>query len=509
MSQRYLSNTFYSLIFFGIQLLVSLWSSPVIINSVGKQNFGIIVIANTMSLFGWLSLMDIGLQGALTKHFADAFSCDSCGREKIRQLFQTALSIYLIIGVVACFVVLVLSFFPDIFTVDSTQYSLLSKAFTVIAAFNLLLFPLLSFVAVAEGLQEYRSIKMIGTIMLLVWALTVYLMARKGAGVLYFLTADYLKTVLQYLLILSVVKFKLPWLRISLVWPKMSGLKPIANLSVDLFISRITGIVFNQTDVLIITLLLGQTAIVSDYHSANIIFLTLIGVSAVFNSVVISEASQLNNSGTVVLIKNLALTGTRTASAYVLPVSTAVFVWAPDLLRIWLGCDFEKNGLLLRVMVLAIVPVVASGVTSTLLVGIDQLRGVLWVPILSALINLAISLCGVKHFGIIALAVGTTFAYLVGGLLYNRYCLSILGVTNSLFYWVTIAKPLAISCLVGACGYCLKSVISVDKLWQLVTIIMVFSLLNYGLIILFSTRSVRRELLTVIGLGRFGLGANR
>lgn len=505
MSQRYLNNTFYSLIFFVIQLLVALWTSPVIINSVGKQNYGVIVVVNTMSLFGWLSLMDIGLQGALTKHFADAFRSGDSGRERAKQLFHSALSIYLLCGAVACFVVMALSGFPGFFTVDPMQYSLLSRAFTVIAAFNLLLFPLLSVIAVAEGLQEYRLIKVIGIYALLGWALAVYLLARTGAGVLYFLIADYMKTALQFLLILAVVRVKLPWFGIALKWPRLSELKSIANLSIDLFISRITGIVFNQTDVLIITLLLGQTAIVSDYYSANAMFVTIIGITAVFNSVVVSETAWLSQSDSLDRIKELAVTGTRVTSAYVLPVSVAVFVWAPDILRVWLGSEFEKNGQLLRIFMIALVPITASGVTSTLLIGIDRLRGVLWVPILSVLINLVISLAGVKPFGIIALAIGTTLAYLVGSLLYNRYCLSLLDSPSIWFYRVTMAKPLAISCVVGALGYWMRSAFPIDRLWQMVAVIVLFVSVNYCLIMLFSTRTVRRELITVIGLGRFGL----
>jgi O-antigen/teichoic acid export membrane protein len=502
MSQRYLGNTFYSLIFFCFQLLVSLWSSPLIINSLGKQNYGIIVVVNTMSVFGWLSLMDFGLQGALTKHLADAFSDNECGRERSMQLFQMALSFYVLIGLVASAVVLVLSLFPMLFSVNTTQYSVLSRAFIVVAIFNFLFFPLICFAAVAEGLQEYRTIKLISALVLLSWGVSVYLLAEARAGVLSFLVADYVKTLLQNLLLLVVIRKKLPWLRIALRIPKFRDLKSLVNLSVDLFVSRITGIVFNQTDVLIITIILGQTALVTDYYSANALFMTVIGVSAVFNTAVVSETAWLNRDHSINRIKVLAEVGTRVSSAFVLPVAAAVFVWAPDILRVWLGHEFEKNGLLLRLMMIALIPIVSSGITSTLLVGIDRLRGVLWVPIFSVLINLVISLAGIKPFGIVALGAGTTLAYVVGSLLYNRYCLAILESNSFRFYRETMAKPLVVSFMCGAAGFWVKSEILIENLFQMITIMMLFLLISYALIFLLSSCYVRRELLAVIGIGR-------
>lgn len=503
MTQRYLRNTFYSLFFFALQSLVTLLASPAIIRTLGKESYGIIVAVNTLSAFGWLSLMDLGLEGALTKHLADAFREGEKGREKAALLFQSALTLYLGCGIVAGILVASLSLFPTLFSVSPRLYPLISRALIVVAAFNVVIFPLLTVAAVVEGLQEYRSMKTLGGLVLLGWAVAVFFLVQARAGVLSFLVADFLKTALQYGLLVVLVKRKLPWLKIRAALPDLRELKAMASLSLDLFVSRITGMVFNQTDVLIITLVLGQLPLVTDYYSANALFAAALSVASVFNKVVISEAAWAHREGSSQGVLGVAVVGTRLTAAYVFPLAAAIFVWAPDILNVWLGPEFVKNEALLRMLMLALIPLASSGVTSTLLVGIDKVRGSLWIPLLSIFINLLISVAGVRSFGILALGLGTTTAHFIGSWLFNRYCLRILQAKASVFYLQTLAKPLTVTLLCAVAALFLRSMMPVSDIWKLVTAIGGFLTICYGSIFLCCSDDMRVELLTVIGLQRF------
>ena len=500
MTHRYLNNTFYSLIFFVLQSLVSLWASPFIIATLGKESYGIIVVVNTLSAFGWLSFVDLGLQGSLTKHLAETFREGFEGREKAVLLFQSALTIYLFCGLLAGLLVASLSRFPTLFSQEPSLYPLITQALVVVAGFNLIIFPLLSIVAVVEGLQEYRTMKMLSVAVLLAWAVAVYFLVKSRAGLLSFLFADYLKLMFQYLVLIFLVKKKLPWLSLRVRIPRLCDLRSMAGLSLDLLVSRITGLVFNQTDVLIITLVLGQMALVSDYYSANALFMAILSITSVFNSVVVSEVAWVNKDGSIDGLLGLAVVGTRSTVAYVLPFAVAVFVWAPEILNLWLGSQFIKNATLLRIMILAIIPIATSGIMSTLLVGINRLRGALWISLLSVATNLLISISLVGSLNILALGLGTTVAYGLSSALYNRYCLNILQAKAGKFYKDTLVIPLSLSLLCGGIGFSLKSSLQLENIAQLLCMLIIFLVVCYGSIFVLCSKEVRCELLAVVGL---------
>jgi O-antigen/teichoic acid export membrane protein len=467
MSRRYLSNTRYSAFFFVFQFLVSLVVTPLIIRALGKEAYGIIVAASTLSAFGWLSLMDMGLQGALTTFLAGAFARGAEGRLKAQMLFSAATTLYLCCGVAAGSVVWLLSRFPGLFSVTRSLQSEISGALLLIALFNLLIFPCLSLYAAAEALQEYRFMKMSSFLVLMVWCGAVLILIQRHSGLLWFLAVDYLRLLAQYLILYVPLRKRLPWLKIRLGFPEFREIVPLMHLSADMFVNRVTGLVFNQTDVLIISLVLGSMALAADYQTANMLFLMIVNVGAIFNAAASSESAWLGTNGSPPELVELALTGSKLAASFILPAAAVVFVWGGEILRVWLGPDYEHNVHLLRVMLLSVIPIVATGMPATMLLGLNRLRGALWIPLLSITVNLVVSILFLSRFGILALGIGTAVAYFVNGVCYSYYMHKVL-VTD---YWLFHREILGVPLLVGS-GYVLsmlliKPHLAVDGYWTL------------------------------------------
>ena len=168
--------------FYFFQFFINILITPLIIHSVGKEHYGIIVTTATLSIFGWLSLMDLGLQGAVTKILADAFASAQDNHEQTNEFIQTALSFYIICGVLSGAAVLVFSFQPQILSKQTALSSSISSALIVVAIFNLLIFPLLTFEATAEALQEYKFIRSSSIIIVGLWGISIFLIVQLHAN---------------------------------------------------------------------------------------------------------------------------------------------------------------------------------------------------------------------------------------------------------------------------------------------------------------------------------------
>ena len=498
--ERYLKNTFYSGLFFVLQMLVTLVLTPFIIRNVGKESYGIIVTSGTLSLFGWFALMDFGLQGALTKYLADSFREGEDGKQKALTYLHSATSIFLLCGVISCIFILVISLFPGLFNVNYSLYDVVTRSFWVVALSNLIIFPLLPVQAIAEAMQEYRLLKIASTFVLVLWLIAmVYLICSK-VTVYYLLIAEYLKTVVLFVIVWLCLKRQYSWLHMGVKVPRLSEIGHITNLSLDLFVSRLTGLVFNQTDVLIITLLTGQLMMVTDYYSANAVFMAIVAITGIFNISVVSETAWLN--GNTDHLIDLAATGCRVTAAIVLPIAAVFFVWAPEILSAWLGPEYGKNQILLRIFLISLIPIVATGVTSTMLVGMNKLRGALWISVLSVSTNLLVSIGGFSLLGIVSLGLGTTCAYWISGLLYSRYCFRILNTSIIKFYRRTMLSPLLISLTYSVIGLCIKNKLTIHSRQEVIIVIIASYTLCFVTILSFSTKEFRDHLLILIGMRR-------
>jgi O-antigen/teichoic acid export membrane protein len=496
--KRYLKNTFYSGLFFALQMSATLVLTPFIIRNIGKASYGIIVTAGTLSLFGWFAMMDLGLQGALTKYLADSFRDGETGKQKSLTYLHSATSIFLLCGVISCIIVLVLSLFPGLFNANYSLHDVVTRSLWVVALFNLIIFPLLPVQATAEALQEYRLLKIASSFVLVLWLVAMVYLIYSKAAVYYLLIAEYLKTVSLLAIVWYCLKRQYSWLHMGLKVPRLSEFGHITNLSFDLLISRLTGIIFNQTDVLIITLLTGQLMLVTDYYSANAIFMAIVAITGVFNITVVSETAWLNESSDHLI--ELAVTGCRITAVIALPVAAVFFVWAPEILSAWLGPEYGKNQVLLRIFLISLIPIVATGVTSTILVGMNKLRGALWISILSIFINLLVSIGGFNILGIVSLGLGTTVAYWVGGFLYSRYCFRTLNTSIIKFYCRTMLLPLLISITYSLIGLYFKNKLTIHGKLEVVIVMVVSYIICLCTIVSLSTKELRENLLVLVGM---------
>src|SRR5262249_23744994 len=123
--------------------------------------------------------------------------------------------------------------------------------------------------------------------------------------------------------------------------PTRQTFRRIFGFSVNLFVARVTGVLYRQMDRVIIAV--GLTAFaLGQYEIASKVELLAALSLAFLASAVMPAASKLaaTESGRAPLT-TMFLEGTKYTLVISIPITVALMVWADALIKTWVGAEFE------------------------------------------------------------------------------------------------------------------------------------------------------------------------
>ncbi len=158
---------------------------------------------------------------------------------------------------------------------------------------------------------------------------------------------------------------------------------------------------------------------VAYYAVASTLVLFLAGLqSAIFNAL-LSPAAALHARGSSGALGRMLVTSTRYGTFLLLLTGIPLLLWAPGILRVWVGPVYAAHGALyLRILVIANMIRLSATPYSVLLMGTAQQKLAIGSPVFEGLTNLVVSLIGGYWFGAIGVAVGTLIGAIVGVLVH-------------------------------------------------------------------------------------------
>jgi O-antigen/teichoic acid export membrane protein len=193
----------------------------------------------------------------------------------------------------------------------------------------------------------------------------------------------------------------------------------VIDMTKDLFILRLNGIIYNNMDKMIIAAVLTTSAI-TEYdignriHSMALMFLGLAG------TVVIPATSAAQARSEHDQIRMLFLKGTKYTLAMTLPVICALFVLAASMIRFWISPQYVGAALYARLFLAYLLFWVMTGVGWNMLIGVRETKPIVRIQIVSVAINLALSILLVHFIGIKGVIIATIIGNLVAFVPYMR-----------------------------------------------------------------------------------------
>jgi O-antigen/teichoic acid export membrane protein len=442
------SNTIYNIINTAISFVIAYAMTPVILGRLGSEDYGIWVFLSIFTVTGYFSLLDLGFQGAATKYVAEYLSKKDYG--KLQDIVNSILFFFLAAGFIGAIILFVLNFFflETFFNLPSGKIQTISLLINITAFSFLFQFPALGYSAIIQGLQKYGYLRGVTIFTTILSNAILFIYLNQNNGIVFLIIVTLATALLVTLLYAWITKKILPSIKLSFFSIKKYSFKLLFSLSSKLFASRIVGLIFNNTDKILIGIFLtvnNQT----EYDIVNKLHIVLLSLLSIINQVVLPATSEFAAKHDTSKLKTILIRSTKYSSVLVLPALLLLTIFPYEIVSVWVGDSYSNLGNLVRLYSVHIFFTMLVGVSSTMFVGINQVEKVLKISIFAALLNLVISISTVNTLGIKGLIVATVISYIISSIVYIFVANKTFYIKNKEFFKQTILPLLPATILIA------------------------------------------------------------
>ena len=341
-------NTFFNGLASIYLALIQFISIPILIQSLGKEVFGIVAMMNVFSILGYISILDLGIPATIQRFTGVYFSKKET--DSLYRLLSAAVTKLLIASVFAGLLIVIFRevIVYEFFNLDVETGALVMKLLIFQTFINLFSFGNLFFKNALESLSCFKYVSLVTLLIESFKIVCVICASQKG-----FLNLSF---VIYLFGLLSIVTFFFYLIKFINMVPGFSYDPSILMFSRDerrfsnsSLIGKLSSVIYNQSDKLVITYFLGASTMASYEVLTKIpsLFSKVIGLSAyaIVPSVSSSNldfqrATKIFNSGLEYMIK------------MIVPVLVFFIVYREILLEMWVGPEFLSVSNLLGLMMI-------------------------------------------------------------------------------------------------------------------------------------------------------------
>lgn len=409
LKRRLVLNTLLNAVGTGWGFLISLLLTPFLLRALGKESYGVWILITSFSVAsGYLSLLEFGFGSSIVKYVAEYNA-----RREISQLnVIVSAGLYLFggIGIFSAIALVIFGafFLTRVFSIPADLVPTARLLLYILAIQILFEFPGLVFFAVLGGLQRFELLRAIEIARLGLYALLLVVLLSNGFGLVALGLTNLVITAGRTTLMATLSLRLLPQFKLASSLTRRT-LGNIAKYSGQIFVLRINAVVYDQMDKAIIGALLTST-LLTDYDIANKIQNLVLASITFTNSLMVPAASELNAMEDRVRLQTLFLKGTKYTLAICLPLAVAIMVLAEPLIRMWIGPKYVYDAGITRLFVSYLIWAPLTSIGYNIMIGIGQVRPLIWVQSITTAINLIVSLVLASRIGVAGVIWGTVIA---------------------------------------------------------------------------------------------------
>ena len=424
-----------------LSILISLLYTPLMLNILGKGEYGLYNLAS--SVISYLSLLSLGFGSSYLRFY---FKRKKENPDSIKSLNGLYLLVFLVFGVVSVVCGLVLSgnisiFFNSSYSSNDIK---IAKVLMVILTINISLsFPMSVFISFITSQEKFIFQKLINIGKTVLSPALSIIALFLGFGSIGLVIATTIINIIVDIINVYYCLFKLK-MKISFRKLEFGLLKEIFVFSIFIAINQIIDKINWETDKIVIGKIINKEAVSS--YSVGSLFNSYylqfsLAISAVFapqvNKIVQSDEKN----------KNAILTGLMTSVGRIqffvlMLVLTGFVFFGKYFISAWAGQEYSDSYIVaLLLMAPATIPLIQNiGIEIQRAKNKHKFRSIVYLAM--ALLNVCISVFLTKQFGIIGAASGTTITLVIAnGLTMNIYYRYALGL-DILKFWKEIVKIL-------------------------------------------------------------------
>jgi O-antigen/teichoic acid export membrane protein len=441
LTRRYVVNTLSLALVRLTAAGVGLWAARELVRILGSVEFGLVVLST--SIVGYMAFLGLGLPAAFVRQVANYSGRGLHGR--LRRLIGSAFLAFAAIGSLGALCLalfatrggLALLSLPE-GAEASARAALLATALVV-----MLSWPVSVFSSTLIGLQRYPARNAVAGVASLAAAFAAVWTARRGGGAAGVILATGSVVVLsglaQSLLVRRFVR-PAPAGQPAASSPPGSAvprgvlgeLRPLVRFSLWLLAIDLAGLMMYQTDQILLGTLLSVESITAYYVAAKLHNLVREG-NGLLHAALFPLLAEEHGRGNALAEEHAVYRGTRYIAALVVPTALTAMLVAEPFIRIWMGESFVGLAPLAQAFVSYWMVAVLTSMAGQVALGRGDLSRLGGIALGAAVVNVAVSLLLVRHWGVGGVIAGTLVAYGLGLPAQFRFLFPRLGIDGRRF----------------------------------------------------------------------------
>ena len=477
-----------------LNAIIGLTYIPYMLRMLGQSEYGIYSLA--ASVIAYLSMLDFGFGNAVIRYTAKYRSLNDT--EKQYSMFGMFTILYTIIGVISFIAGLILyfnvyEFFGDKLTPEEIEKT---KDVILLMLLNLSIsFPLSIYGAIITAYEDFIFIRVVNIIQTLLSTALIIVLLSFGYKALALVVVKTIFNLLVLLINVFYCKYKIKIkVRFDNIDKKL--LKEILIYSSWIFLIMIMDKIYWSTGQFVLGAVAGTTAI-SIYAVAIQLQQIYMMFSGAISSVFLPRVTSIVAQGDdYKIISDLFIRTGRLQYIVMSLILTGFFLFGKPFILYWAGTSYEDSYYVTLMFFVALTIPMIQTLGLSILQARNQMRFRALMFVVIAIVAFAAQIILAKKYGVIGCAMAVSVALLLGqGLIINIYYQKRQYIEIGKF-WKEIGKMSAIPLLMTVVWYAILRYITIDSLYELVALIVVYVIVYIPLFWKYSLNLDERELIS-------------
>ena len=394
---------------FAIRLAVSLITTPLFIDALGRGRYGSWVLL--WSTAAYLTILDLGLGLAIRRFVARSLATGD--REERDRKFSACLSVYLALsGLMIAGGLPLVSYLGDVLRLDPAVRPLAGRIGVFLVLDAALSFPTNAFQGLLTAYQRYELTNAIRVAMEVTRNLVLISAATAGCDLVTLAALQFSSSLLTCGLMVFAARRVASPIGIRLFRLNLATLREILGYSgwVVAFLAAQQALQFSAT---VLVGIFVSAAAAAEFYVAYRLVVYLAALPTLMTNVLVPLASEREAQSDWSSLRRVFVIGGNAQALIVAPAGVGVLFLGEAFFRAWLGPGFDRSAVYLMLL---IAPILASqGTASSILLGIGRQRLLALIGVAAAVLTLGGAAALAARFG----AVGISAAYATVGTMAN------------------------------------------------------------------------------------------
>jgi O-antigen/teichoic acid export membrane protein len=410
LTHKIFKNTAYNIVgrFWGA--VVALFLTPFIIRHIGVERFGVWAVVGVVT--GYFGLLDFGVGASFVKYIAEFYTKKDY--EKISQIVNTGFFVYLVFAVLSAAAVMVM-IKPILGWLNiparlHAEGSLVMLMGVILFAAANMMSP---FQAIQGGLQRMDVSNNVYMVVSIINVAGVILFLENGYGLIGLMINN---AIIFFICAVSnvIIAFRiLPELRFRFFGFNAAMFRRLLRFGYNIQIARISGMVANQIDKLLIVLFLS-IGLVTFYQLGSSIVVSAVALASILTSALTPAFSEIEAMGQRARLIEAYLRSLKCISFFVAPLFIFLALLAPQIMHIWMGHGYEKSVPVIIILSLAFLVNTIAQVSSSVCISIDKPQFMAAGSVITIVAGTVLSALFIKTMGFLGVAWGAFIAVNAG-----------------------------------------------------------------------------------------------